>query len=97
MSNNTDTKLMPTNQPYFERRDYAWMLATFILTPLTAAALAVTGFIAMDPLNAAIDGLLVSFMYVGFRVVNFMRRVRLRKRMLAQKQEPGSAQGEVIQ
>ena len=88
MSNNTDTKLVSANIPHFEQKDYAWMVATFILTPLTAATLAVTGFIAIDPLSAAISGVLVSIMYVGFRVVNFKRRVQLYKQMLASKQEP---------
>ena len=90
MSNNTDTKLVSMNQPGFEQKDYAWMLATFILTPLTAAVLAMTGYISMSPMMAAISGLLVSFMYVGFRVVNFMRRVRLYNRRFAQKKEPES-------
>jgi len=76
------------NQPGFEQKDYAWMLATFILTPITAAVLAMTGYISISPLMAAISGLLVSFMYVGFRVVNFMRRVRLYKRRVAQEQNP---------
>ena len=90
MSNNTDTKLVSVNHPGFEQKDYAWMVSTFILTPITAAVLAMTGYISISPMMAAISGLLVSFMYVGFRIVNFMRQVRLYKRRLAQKQEPDS-------
>jgi hypothetical protein len=61
------------------------MLSTFVLTPLTAAVLAATGYIPMDPLAAAISGLLVSFMYVGFRVINALRRLRLFRRAQATK------------
>jgi len=65
-------------------------MATFILTPLAAATLAITGYIQTSPMIAAIDGLLVSFMYVGFRVVNAMRRLRLYKQMLAKRLETDS-------
>ena len=87
MSNNTNITPTLVNRPFFEQRDYAWMLATFVLTPLTAAALAVTGFIPTDPMMAAVDGLLVSFMYVGFRVINAWRRLRLFRRAQASKSD----------
>jgi len=74
-------------QPFFEQRDYAWMFATFVLTPLTAAALAVTGYITMNPFTAAVSGLLVSFMYVGFRVINAWRRFQLYTKALAKKSD----------
>ena len=78
--------MVPAEVPFFSQKAYAWMISTFILTPLAAAALAITGFIPTSPMIAAIDGLLVSFMYVGFRVVNAWRRLRLYKRALAQEQ-----------
>jgi len=85
MSNNTNITPTLVNRPFFEQRDYAWMLATFVLTPLTAVALVFTGYIHVDPMMAAIDGLLVSFMYVGFRVINAWRRLRLFRRAQATK------------
>ena len=90
MSNNVDTKMVPSEVPLFSQKAYAWMISTFILTPLAAAVLAITGFLPTSPMIAAIDGLLVSFMYVGFRVVNAMRCLRLYKHALAQEQNTES-------
>ena len=90
MANNTNTTPTYVTRPFFVQRDYAWMIATFILTPITAAALAITGYISISPMTAAIDGLLVSFMYVGFRVANALRLRRLYLRKLAQKKETES-------
>ncbi|MGY5859618.1 MAG: hypothetical protein RTU63_09625 [Candidatus Thorarchaeota archaeon] len=86
MANNTNTTPSFATRPVFVQRDYAWMIATFILTPITAMALAISGYISISPMTAAIDGLLVSFMYVGFRVVNALRLRRLYMRKFAQKQ-----------
>ncbi len=85
MADNTDITPTYMDGPFFELRDYAWMLATFVLTPITAAALARTGYIPMNPYIAAVNGLLVSFMYVGFRVINAWRRYQLFKNALSKK------------
>ena len=45
-----------------------WILATLLLTPATAMFLASNGFIPLDQISAAINGLLVALVYVGFRV-----------------------------
>ena len=85
MANKTDITPTYASEPLFDMNDYAWMVATFVLTPLTAAALAVTGYIQTDPVVAAVSGLLVSFMYVGFRVINAWRRFRLYRKTLEKK------------
>ncbi|MHA1135196.1 MAG: hypothetical protein ACTSSE_01780 [Candidatus Thorarchaeota archaeon] len=85
MANNSNNTSSYVTRPFLVQRDYAWMLATFILTPITAAVLSIGGYIAITPMTAAVSGLLVSFMYVGFRVVNAFRLRRLFMRKLAQK------------
>jgi hypothetical protein len=85
MADNTDITRTYLDGPFLELRDYAWMLATFMLTPITAAVLAMTGYIPMNPHIAAFNGLLVSFMYVGFRVSNAWRRYQLFRKALVKK------------
>ncbi len=58
-----------------------WIIATFIFTILTASVLSYTGFLITDPLTAAIDGFLVAIVYVGWRVVQAYRVLRLREKM----------------
>ena len=87
MANNSNNTPSYVTRPFLVQRDYAWMLATFILTPITAVVLALGGYITITPMSAAVSGLLVSFMYVGFRVVNALRVRRLYVRKLAEKQE----------
>lgn len=89
MTSNTNSTSSFVNQPLFGQRDYAWMIATFVITPLTASALAIAGYIPTDPMTAAIDGLLVSFMYVGFRVINAWKRLQTYKKALAKKSADG--------
>jgi hypothetical protein len=51
----------------------AWILATMILTPLVAMFLAIWGYIPFDVFTAGISGVLVAFVYVGFRIANANR------------------------
>jgi len=64
----------------FNRRSLAWITATFVLTPITAYYLAIAGYILMNPVDAAINGFLFSIVYVGFRVLQAYRIVKLRSK-----------------
>ena len=76
------TPLTPTiRAQVFSRRHTAWIVATFIFTILTASILSYTGYLATDPFTAAIDGFLVASVYVGWRVLQAYRVVRLRMKM----------------
>ncbi len=64
----------------FNRKSLAWITATFVLTPITAYYLAMAGYILMNPVDAAINGFLFSIVYVGFRVLQAYRVVRMRSK-----------------
>lgn len=84
MTNLTDdvTPSLPSLQtPIFTRRTNIWIVSTFVFTVLTASALSYTGFLATDPVTAAIDGFLVAIVYVGYRVLNAYRVRGLRSKM----------------
>lgn len=49
-----------------------------MLTPVVAGFLSVAGYIPMDALSAAFNGLLVALVYVGFRVANSLRISKLK-------------------
>ena len=87
MTTNTETKLVPVRPAHLTEKDAIWMIGIFVFTPLAAMALAITGHIPTSPLIAAIDGLLVSYMYVGFRIVNAWRRQRIHSRIEAEMAE----------
>jgi hypothetical protein len=53
------------------------MVATLVATPVVAGLLSVAGYIPMDALSAAFNGLLVALVYVGFRVANSHRTSKL--------------------
>lgn len=76
-SNETVSMSAPLRPVGFTRQDHAWMVATFILTPLTASILSIAHYIPTDPVTAAIDGVIVAIVYVGFRIGNALRRWRL--------------------
>ena len=64
----------------FSRTSLQWITVTFVLTPITAYYLAITGYILMNPVDAAINGFLFSIVYVGFRVLQAYRVVKLRSK-----------------
>jgi len=49
---------------------------TIFLTPVVAGALAVLGYIPIDPILAGINGFLVSLVYVGYRAYYWRRSKR---------------------
>ena len=49
---------------------------TIFLTPVVAWALAVLGYIPIDPILAGINGFLVSLVYVGYRAYYWRRSKR---------------------
>ena len=61
----------------YTKRTILWMLVTFILTPFTAGLLAYLGYIPFTVEMAMLDGLIVAFVYVGFRVCNAERKTRI--------------------
>jgi len=65
----------------FSRENTLWIIATFTLTMLAASVLSFTGFLVTDPLTAAVDGFLVATVYVGWRVLQAYRVLRLRAKM----------------
>ena len=65
----------------FSREHKAWIVATFVLTMLSASLLSYVGVLATDPLSAAVDGFLVATVYVGWRVIQAYRVLRLRAKM----------------
>jgi len=75
------TEVSPMNTQIFSRQANMWIVATFVLTMATAYLLSYTGFLSTDPITAAIDGFLVSIVYVGYRVLNASRVRRLRAKM----------------
>ncbi len=75
-------KPLPTMQTVmFSPKTMAWLVSTFVLTPITAYYLSIGGYLPMDPIIAAISGFLVAIVYVGYRVVMVYRVVRLRSKM----------------
>lgn len=62
-------------------KSLAWIATTFVLTPVTAYYLSIAGYLPMDPINAAINGFLFSIVYVGYRVLQVYRVVKLRSKM----------------
>ena len=62
----------------FSRAHIVWIITTFTLTVLSASVLSYTGFIVTDPLTAAVDGFLVATIYVGWRVFQAYRVLKLR-------------------
>jgi hypothetical protein len=65
----------------FSRETNAWIVATFVLTMLAASVLSYTGVLITDPVTAAIDGFLVASVYVGYRILQAYRVLRLRSKM----------------
>jgi len=80
MTDNTAPQVPTMKLLMFNRRSLAWITATFVLTPITAYYLAITGYILMNPVDAAINGFLFSIVYVGFRVLQAYRIVKLRSK-----------------
>lgn len=78
-------EIAPENAPIitqiFSRQYSMWIVATFVLTMAAASLLAYTGFLSTDPISAATDGFLVAIVYVGYRVLNAYRSLRLRAKM----------------
>ena len=64
----------------FSRETKLWILSTFVFTMLAASVLSYAGILPMDPLNAAIDGFLVATVYVGYRILQAYRVLRLRQK-----------------
>ena len=71
----------PMKTEIFSRQNNAWIVATFVLTMAAASLLAYTGFLPTDPITAATDGFLVALVYVGYRVLQAYRVLRLRAKM----------------
>lgn len=80
MTDNTALQVPTMKLLMFNRRSLAWITATFVLTPVTAYYLAIAGYIIMNPVDAAINGFLFSIVYVGFRVLQAYRVVRMRSK-----------------
>jgi hypothetical protein len=53
-----------------------WIVSTAVLTIVAAVVLAEFGYIAMDPISAAISGALVAIVYIGYRVAYRVRGER---------------------
>jgi hypothetical protein len=66
------------SQTIFTKHYIIWIVATLVLTPVVAGFLSVAGYIPMDALSAAFNGLLVALVYVGFRVANSLRISKLK-------------------
>jgi len=81
LSDNTAPPVPTMKSLMFNRKSLAWITATFVLTPVTAYYLAIAGYIPMSPVDAAINGFLFSIVYVGFRVLQVYRIVKLRSKM----------------
>lgn len=75
------SEVTPIKMQIFSRQNKLWIIATFVLTMATAALLSYTGFLSTDPISAAIDGFLVAIVYVGYRVFQAYRVLRLREKM----------------
>lgn len=80
MTDNTALQVPTMKLLMLNRRSLAWITATFVLTPITAYYLAIAGYILMNPVDAAINGFLFSIVYVGFRVLQAYRVVRMRSK-----------------
>ena len=80
LTDNTALQVPTMKLLMFNRRSLAWITATFVLTPITAYYLAIAGYILMTPVDAAINGFLFSIVYVGFRVLQVYRIVKLRSK-----------------
>jgi len=83
LTNEIDTPLPSFQTQIFNPMSVAWIVTTFVLTPITAYYLSIMGFLPMDPISAAIDGFLVAIVYVGFRIALAYRAVRLRSKINA--------------
>ena len=75
------SEVIPIKTQIFNRQSSMWIVSTFVLTMAAAAVLSYTGFLPTDPISAATDGFLVAIVYVGFRVLNAYRVLRLRAKM----------------
>lgn len=73
--------ITPIRSQIFTRQSNMWIVSTFVLTMATAVLLSYTGIYPLDPISAATDGFLVAIVYVGFRVLNAYRVLRLRAKM----------------
>ncbi|TFG35003.1 hypothetical protein EU527_00715 [Candidatus Thorarchaeota archaeon] len=87
MSNNTTTNLKISKSAYFTTKDYVWMVSTFATTPIVASMLSIAGYIPIDPITAAIDGFIVSIVYVGYRVLDAYRKISLHRRLQSKSNE----------
>jgi len=81
LSDVTSSSTPPIRTQVFSREHIVWIIATFTLTMLAASVLSYTGFLVTDPLTAAVDGFLVAIVYVGWRVLQAYRVLRLRAKM----------------
>ena len=77
----TTPSIQTIQSQIFSRQTNMWIVSTFVFTIMTASALSYTGFLQTDPLTAAVDGFLVAIVYVGFRVLNAYRALRLHSRV----------------
>ena len=81
MTDNSAPPVPTMKSLMLNQKSLAWLVATFVLTPVTAYYLSIAGYLPMDPVNAAIDGFLFSIVYVGYRVLQAYRVVKLRSKM----------------
>jgi len=81
MTDNTAPSVPTVRSQIFNRLSIVWLVATFVLTPITAYYLAIAGYIPMDPVDAAINGFLFSIVYIGYRVLQAYRVIRMRSKM----------------
>ncbi len=83
VTDNTAPPVPTIRSQIFNRLSIAWLVATFVLTPITAYYLAMAGYIPMNPVDAAINGFLFSIVYVGYRVIRVYRAIKMRSKMNA--------------
>ncbi len=80
MTEDNSTPLPTMKTVMFDSNSIAWLVSTFVLTPITAFYLSLMGYLPMDPITAAISGFLVAIVYVGYRVVMAYRVIKLRSK-----------------
>ena len=80
LTDNTAPPVPTMKSLMFNHKSLSWIVATFVLTPVTAYYLAMAGYILMAPIDAAINGFLFSIVYVGFRVLQAYRAIKLRSK-----------------
>lgn len=81
MTDNSAPPVPTMKSQIFNRKSITWLVATIALTPVTAYYLSVAGYLPTSPIDAAISGFLFSIVYVGYRVLQVYRVVKLRSKM----------------